>query len=59
MVDSELDCTYQRLARSLDLVNDERPRAECQETDGIGERGVEGALVIQAAQRASAKLALD
>jgi hypothetical protein len=36
LVDSKLDCAYQRLARSLDLVNDERPLAECQETDWIG-----------------------
>jgi hypothetical protein len=34
---------------SLDLVDNERPRAECQEPDGIGARGVHGALVIQAA----------
>ena len=59
MVDSKLDCAYQRFARSLDLINHERPLAECQETDGIGERGVQGALIIQAPQRSSAKLALD
>ncbi len=36
-----------------------RPLAECQEADGIDERGVQGALIIQAPQRPSAGLALD
>jgi hypothetical protein len=59
VVHCELDCAHQWLARSLDLINDERPRAECQEADGIRERGDQGALLIQAPQRPSAELALD
>jgi hypothetical protein len=59
VVDSELYCAYQRLAGSLDLINDKLSRAECQEPDGIRERGVQGALIIQTPQRPSAELTLD